>query len=60
MDGRERIERVRSNEPTAALVNLAVTGHAGAEDQATAGANGLVSKPFDRDELIARVTSLVG
>ena len=59
MSGAELIERIRTTPRTEALQILAVSGHPNATDTAR-DANAVLSKPFDRDELLALVGSLVG
>jgi len=59
MSGAELIERIRSGPTSAGLRILAVSGHPNATATAKE-ANAVLSKPFDRDELLALVGSLVG
>ena len=59
MSGQELIERLRSDDRTARLLILAVTGHPAAKQQASA-ADGVLEKPIDRLDLLARVSSLIG
>ncbi len=59
MSGAELIQRLRTTPRTKALVILAVSGHPNATDTAK-DANAVLSKPFDRKELLALVGSLVG
>ena len=58
MSGAELIQRLRTTPRTEALVILAVSGHPNATDTAK-DANAVLSKPFDREELLALVSSLV-
>jgi CheY-like chemotaxis protein len=58
MSGQELIERLRSDDRTARLLILAVTGHPGAREQASA-ADGVLEKPIDRVHLLATVSSLI-
>ena len=59
MSGAELIERLRATARTEGLVILAVSGHANATDIAK-DADAVLSKPFDREELLAVVGSLFG
>jgi len=58
MGGRELIERIRSDERTAKVPILAVTGHPAAREQA-ARADAVFDKPIDRPGLLAKVSSLI-
>jgi CheY-like chemotaxis protein len=58
MSGAELIQRLRTTPRTEALLIVAVSGHPNATDTAK-DANAVLSKPFDREELLALVGSLV-
>lgn len=58
MSGAELIDRIRTSPGAESLRILAVSGHPRATDTAKK-ANAVLSKPFDRDELLALVGSLV-
>jgi CheY-like chemotaxis protein len=60
MDGGKLIKRLKSDERTAALPIVAITGTPGAKEAAVA-ADVVMSKPFDHSSLLATVgTLLVG
>ena len=62
-DGYSLVRRVRASRTLNALPALAVTAHARPEDRdaaLAAGFNAYVSKPLDRELLLARAASLVG
>jgi CheY-like chemotaxis protein len=58
MDGAQLIERLKSDERTAALPIVAITGTPGAEEAASA-ADVVMSKPFNHSSLLATVGSLL-
>ena len=63
LDGWEVLERIRANEPTAALPVIVLTAHGRAkvQDQADAtGANMALSKPFNPTDFRAAVASVIG
>jgi CheY-like chemotaxis protein len=58
MDGGQLINRLKSDERTAALPIVAITGTPGAKEAAMA-ADVVMSKPFDHSSLLATVGSLL-
>jgi CheY-like chemotaxis protein len=58
MDGGQLINRLKSDERTAALPIVAITGSPGAKEAAVA-ADVVLSKPFDHSNLLATVGSLL-
>jgi len=58
MDGAQLIKRLKSDERTAALPIVAITGTPGAKEAARA-ADVVMSKPFDHSNLLAAVGSLL-
>jgi CheY-like chemotaxis protein len=56
MNGTELVERLRTDERTAAIPIILLTGTSGT----TAPADATVAKPFDHGELIALVDRLIG
>jgi CheY-like chemotaxis protein len=58
MDGEELIGRIRTDERTAGVPILAVTGHPGSREKASQ-ANAVLEKPVDRTTLLATASSLM-
>jgi len=58
MGGQELIRRIRSDDRTAKVPILAVTGHPASRGDAT-GANAIMDKPIDRSSLLAMASSLM-
>jgi CheY-like chemotaxis protein len=58
MDGASLINRLKSDQRTAALPIVAITGTPGAKE-AAAAADVVMSKPFDHSSLLATVGSLL-
>ena len=59
MDGQELIGRIRSDERTARVPILAVTGIPGAREKASS-ADAVLNKPIDRPGLLTAASSLLG